>query len=333
MPVALTSQAPAYMTVQPVRAPCADVPGAELATRSTMRALGVLLLLSLLSSKLAAAQVQDLGHRVPSGNGIDAGSQVDEGLYLGDRFVWFSSSEVRDRHGDEIPIANLDIDSYANAFGVAGTKRIGAWYASVAFSVPVVKYSVNSDRPEASVDRLGLGDVFVEPLKLGSRLRHVDVVSSYSVNVPIRRGARGGVGNPQWSHQLAAGGTVFFDERRGWRVSALASYVHHQTKEEIDITRGNTVLVQGGFGGPVHAVIDLGVAGYALWQVTDDSGPDLPPELRGARTRGFGLGPELTIRLRSLRSRLNGRLTWDLDGKARPVGTIVVLALSVVAWR
>lgn len=294
----------------------------------------IVCLLLVLTTSIASAQVQDLGHRFPAGAGLDAGTQVDEGLYLGDRFVWFASSQLRDRRGHVVPIEHLDLDAYADILGLAGTKQLGAIYASAAIAVPVVKLSLNSDNPAASVDRLELGNVFVEPFKLGARLSHVDIVGSSSVYVPTSQGQRTGLGRPQWSYQLAAGGTVFFDDdRRGWRLSALASHVRNGTKRGVAIERGDTVQIQGGLGGRVLDGVELGIAGYALWQVSDDRGLDLPASLQGARERVFGLGPEVDILVPALRSRLSARFAWDIAGKARPVGTTLVLGLSVVVWR
>jgi hypothetical protein len=287
----------------------------------------------LLTASIAGAQVQDLGHRLPAGAGFDAGTQVDEGIYLGDRFVWFASGRVRDRHGAAVPIENLDIDAYGNVFGIAGTRRLGELYVTVATAVPIVKLSIDSDNPAASVDRLGLGDVFVEPIQLGARLSHVDVVGSYSFYAPTSQGQRTGVGRSQWSHQLAAGGTLFWDDRHGWRVSALASYIYYRKKQDIDITRGDTLLIQGGAGGRVIDGVEVGLAGYALWQVRDDRGTDLPAALTGARERAFGLGPELDLLVPALRSRMSARWTWDIDGRARPVGTMLVVSVSVAVWQ
>jgi hypothetical protein len=175
--------------------------------------------------------------------------------------------------------------------------------------------------------------VFVEPIQIGTRSRRVDAVASYSFYVPTSQGQRSGVGRPQWSHQVSAGGTVFFDDRRGWRVSALASYLHNERKLGIDITRGDSIQIQGGVGARVLDVIDVGLAGYALWQVTDDGGADLPMQLRGARERAFGLGPEVDVAVPALRARLACRFEWDLGADARPAGTILVVALTVVALR
>jgi hypothetical protein len=279
------------------------------------------------------AQGQDLGHRLPGGVGLDAGSQNEQGLYLGGRLAWFRSNRVHDRDGERVPIDRLDIDAYAGIFGVSGTLKLSDLYLSAAVAVPVAKRSINSERPDVSIDRLGLGDIYVEPIKIGRRSSRADAVASYSFYAPTSQGASSMIGRAQWSHQLSAGGTVFFDDQRGWRISLLASYLHNLEKQGIDITRGDTVQLQGGAGGRLFGVIDVGVVGYALWQVTDDFGADLPAPLRGAREHALGLGPEVDIALRPLRSRVFARLEWDLDGKSRPVGSILVIGVWVTAWR
>lgn len=289
-------------------------------------------MLVLLSAGAAHAQVQDLGHRIPGGVGLDAGTQPEQGLYVGDRVVWFASSRAVDRNGETLPIRNLDIDAFANAFGIAGTVKVRELYLTAAIAVPIVKTSLSSDAPQVSIDRLGLGDIFIEPIQIGTRTERFDAIASYAFYVPTRQGARTGVGRPEWSHQLSAGGTLFFDAHRGSRVSLLASYVHPQRKLDIDITRGDTILLQGGAGVNVKRLLDIGVAGYALWQVTDDRGSDLPDMLRGLRERVFGLGPEVDLAIPALRSRVTARLEWDIGGRARPVGRVLFVGLTVVGW-
>lgn len=287
----------------------------------------------LLHAGLAAAQVSDLGHRVPGAVGLDAGTQPDEGLYVAARVLRFASSQVNDRAGNAIPIAGLDIDALATAVGFSGTLRLHGVYLDAALSIPFVKLSLDSDRPEASVDRLGLGNVYVEPLKLGTRWSRVDAVAGYGFYIPTAQGARSGVGQPEWAHQFSAGSTVFFDDRRGSRASALVSFVINGQKRGVDITRGDMVLVQGGAGARVFRIVDVGVAGYALWQVTDDRGSELPPQLAGARDQVFGLGPELDVLVPPLRSRLTARFEWDIRAEARPLGTLLLVGITTIAAR
>jgi hypothetical protein len=79
-------------------------------------------------------------------------------------------------------------------------------------------------------------------------------------------------------------------------ISGLASYDLNRRARGIDLTRGDTVQFQGG-AGKTLGIVDFGLVGYALWQVRDDRGNDLPESVRGARDRAFGLGPEIDFTL------------------------------------
>lgn len=282
----------------------------------------------------AALADGDLGHKFLGAVGLDAGIQPEEGVYAGDRFVYFSADRLRDRHGGLVPVKGLEIGAYANVLGVSGTlKPMGAPYLSAALAVPVAWLSLTADVPSADVDRFGLGDIFVEPLKVGWRLPHFDAVASYSFYAPTGQADRKGLGQPQWTQQFSMGGTLFFDNERALRLSALASYNVYHRKIGIDVTRGDSVQLQGGLGGRLFQVLDLGVAGYALWQVADDRGSDLPLALRGAREHVFGLGPEVGITIPALRAKLTARYEWDLGAQTRPEGQVLLVSLSFLAWR
>ncbi|WP_242342840.1 SphA family protein [Anaeromyxobacter terrae] len=295
--------------------------------------LQVVALLALLPP-LAEAQL-NVGHKTLGAVGLDAGSQPEPGLYVVERALLYDADEARDRHGDRIPIG-MDLDAFGNGIGVIGVVEVRplSTYLTAAIAIPIAHVTVTTDRPEASTDRLGLGDVYVQPLKLGWRWPRSDLGIGYGFYAPTGRfepGGRDGVGRGHWTHQLSAGGTAYLDPARTWNVSAVASYDHNQRKQGIDLTRGDTVQLQGGAGKTLLRFLQLGVAGYALWQVRDDRGADLPPVLRGARDRIFGLGPEVGVLVAPLRSKLTIRYERELGARSRPQGQLLVLGLTFVA--
>jgi hypothetical protein len=275
---------------------------------------------------------QGLGNKTLGTLGLRAGSQVESGLYLADRFLLYSADRLVDRNGQRVPV-NVDLDVVANGIGIGGAFELPWWstYLNASIGVPFAHVTLETDRPEASVDKYGLGDVYVQPIKLGWKLSQLDLVAGYAFYAPTGAydlGGRGGVGRGQWTQEFSLGTTVYFDRARTWHLSALASYELNQRKQDFDITRGATFQIQGGLGKTLFGIVDVGVAGYALWQVTDDRGADLPPLLRGAREQAFGLGPEIGITLVPLRSRLSVRYEHDIYVKARPFGQILVISLT-----
>ena len=296
-------------------------------------ALGVAVLLACVR---AGAQ-QDLGHKTLGTLGLRAGAQPETGVYVADQLVFYDTDDLFDRNGARVPLA-LRIDAVADAVGVSVAYRLPrlATFVNATVSVPLAHVSGQTERAEAGLDRFGLADVYVQPLRLGWRLPHVDLVTGYAFYVPTGRftpGLRGGVSRAQWSHEFSAGATVAFDRDRTWMLSALASYELNLRKLGIDITRGDTIQIQGGAGKTLFRVLDVGLVGYALWQVRDDRGSALPPVLRGARDRAYGLGVELGVAIPEVRAHLFVRYAHDLAVAARPSGQILIFALRFAPWR
>lgn len=281
----------------------------------------------------AAAAQPDLGHKIPGTAGLDAGTQPPPGLYLANRFLYYDAVSLRDRHGERVKLPGFDTDAIANAVGLAATLELDSGlHLSAAVAIPYARLWVSVDDDRATVDRFGLGDIFVEPIQLGGRWPRADLVTSYAFYAPTRQLGREGLGAPQWAHQFSVGGTLYLDENRRWRASALVSYDLHQKKLGIDVTRGDSVQIQGGVGGAIFENFEIGLAGYALWQIRDDRGSDLPAALRGRRDRVFGLGPEISVRIPAIRTKIGLRYARDFGVEGRPEGQIVVVDVAIQLW-
>ncbi|HEY7388051.1 MAG TPA: transporter [Bryobacteraceae bacterium] len=292
---------------------------------------------------VAAAKAQQLGHKVLGSAGLFAGSQPDSGLYVIDQFAAYSSDEVFDRTGHRIPVG-LDLDAWTSPVGFQMTFKLPwrSMYMNFSAAAPIAQVSLQISQPEASVDDFGFGDVYVQPIKVGWKMTRMDIVTGYSFYAPTglyTPRASGGIGQGQWTHEFSAGGLAYFDRAKTWSISALTSYDLNQHKEGIDITRGDTFQFQGGAGktfrrpGKTLQSLSIGVAGYGLWQVRDDRGADLPAALRGARDLALGLGPELDSAIAPIRGQITVRYCRDVAVKARPLGRLLVIQLTILARR
>lgn len=202
--------------------------------------------------------------------------------------------------------------------------------------MPVARLRVNiEDRPEASIDRFGLTDFYIQPARLGWRKSRFDLVGSYGLYVPsgISPLAGGkGLSSGHVTHQFSAGGTIFIDTDRTAFVTALSSYDLNLRKRDINITRGDTLQVQGGAGvSRSDRVLEAGLAGYWLRQVRPDRGADVPLLLRGLRDRVYKLGPEAAVNVKPIRSQIRIRYEWDLGARSRPQGNIFVVGFALRA--
>ena len=144
---------------------------------------------------------QALGNKILGTLGLRAGSQPEGGLYLADRFLLYRADQVVDRNGQRIPV-DVDLAAVANGIGLAGTYQL-PWlstYVNAAVGMPIAHVTLETDRPETNVDKSGLGDLYVQPIKLGWRLNWLDLVTGYAFYAPtadFEPGGRGGVGRGQ----------------------------------------------------------------------------------------------------------------------------------------
>jgi hypothetical protein len=295
-----------------------------------MRPARLVLALALIT---VPAHAQEIGHKILGTLGLNAGSQPSTGLYVTNRFLFYDASQLFGRSGTSLPVP-FDVQAVADAVGIGGAYELPKLktFVNAGVAVPIARVVGNLGDERGSIDRFGLSDFYVEPLGLGWRLPHFDLTTSYALYIPTQRvepGGRGsGVSRGSWSHEFSLGGTVYFDNDRTWHFSALASYLRNQQKLGVDITRGSTVAIQGGAGKTLAGFVDVGLVSYALWQVTDDSGADLPPILRGARDQVYGLGGELDIAVRPAHCRLLFRYEHDLIVWSRPKGQIGIVGMS-----
>jgi len=140
------------------------------------------------------------------------------------------------------------------------------------------------------------------------------------------------VGRGYWINQLSLGGAAYLDTARHHRGSVLVSYERNQKRRGIDSRRGNLLDAQGGAGTTVHDNVLVGLAWYALWQVSDDKGADLPATLTGGHTRAFGLGPEIDLTIPKLRTRVDLRVERDFGVVAHPQGLLFVVGAEYLVW-
>jgi hypothetical protein len=302
--------------------------------RRTVVGVGLTLLLT-----TTLTWAQDLGHKLPGLLGLDAGRIPEPGVYLADRLVIYQAEKLRDRTGNVIPTSPFNLLGLANAFGVSYTKRLSSnsMFLTMAVGGPIAKVKLDvENRPEIGTDRLGLGDTYIQPLRLGWRKQRFDLVTSYGIYLPTGRSALAGgkgVSSGQITQEFSSGGSVYFKDRSPF-FTALASYQLNTRQRGIDITRGDSVQIQGGIGTKLfRQLMEAGIAGYALWQVRDDRGTELPPVLAGARDRVYGLGPEVAMLFKPIQGQLRLRYEWDFGVRARPQGHIFVVGINFLVHR
>ena len=283
-----------------------------------------------------AAYAQNLGHKLPGLLGLDAGRIPEPGLYVVDRAGVYDADKLRDRNGSLI--GPLNLVAYSNAFGLSYTfKLTDGIFLTTTVGGPIAGIKLDlGNRQQANLDLLGLADPYIQPIRLGWRKQRFELVTSYGIYLPTDKSALAGgsgISSGQITHQFSAGGSGYFKDRTRF-LTALASYQLNMRQRGIDITRGDTVQIEGGLGTKLlGSLVETGIASYALWQVRNDRGANLPPVLRGVRDQVYGIGPEAAVVVKAIHGQVRVRYEWDIGVRARPQGQIFFVGINFLVQK
>jgi hypothetical protein len=287
------------------------------------------------------SQAQYKGDHIPGFFGMESGTQAPPGLYVGN-IVWvYPTSTIKGNSGREINLpgsltstAELILLSVVTNYKLLGA-NLGA---SAAFPFIQNRIQLNSLNVNTG---FAYTDMFVGA-SLGWHFKRADITAGYNLYIPTGRFSQGGTDNTGlgiWGNELTIGSTVYLDQKRLWNAAANFGLEFHTDKSGTNIQVGDLGTVEGGLGrtfykkvsGPIPMIMNLGIAGYAQFKVTGDSGSDIPPALRGFKDRVFALGPEFNIYIPKPRLTFLARYEPEFGARVRTQGQTIVFSMVWVA--
>ncbi|UTN05452.1 transporter [Flavobacterium bizetiae] len=241
----------------------------------------VLLLISFFS------QAQLKGGHILGAMGLQSGTQTPENtlsVYVPGYF--YSASSLRNADGDK-SIANPDLNMFITGVGasyVSDFKILGANYGAtvlLAFASNRIQgNTLDSKSPFA------LTDTYVVPIQLGWHHKRADFVFSYQIYLPTGKfdlGASDNSGLGMFMNEFSAGTTLFFNDKKTFHFSALASYEINGKKKDTDIKTGDLLSIEGGLGKTFYmmnaektapkGILNAGLIYYLQYKVTNDQIP------------------------------------------------------------
>jgi hypothetical protein len=130
-----------------------------------------------------------------------------------------------------------------------------------------------------STTKGSIANMYFEPVNLGWRFRHFDLVASSGFFAPTgayNSDARVNVGFGHWTGVFGLGGVFYPDSERTWSLSIYAHYLLYGSQMGRDYTLGDAVPFEWGAGKTFNLPsstlkqITLGAVGYAQWQVANN---------------------------------------------------------------
>lgn len=287
-------------------------------------------------------EAQYRGDHIPGFVGLESGTQAPPGLYLGNLVYVYPTSTIKDNKGNSIPLV-APITTTADAplvTVVTNYKILGANVGgSIAF--PFMKNRIQFNSTLDISTSFAYTDMF-GGFNLGWHLKRADITAGYNLYIPtgsFTPNATDNTGLGMWANEPTIGGTVYLDKKRMWNAAANFALEFNTEKSGTNIRPGDLGTVEGGLGrtfykkvgGPIPMIMNLGIAGYAQFKVTGDSGSDIPTPLRGFKDRVFALGPEFNIFIPKPQLTVLVRYEPEFGARVRAQGQSVVFSIVWVA--
>jgi hypothetical protein len=294
----------------------------------------------LMTPLLSNAQYR--GDHIPGFVGLDAGTQAPPGIYAGNLIWVYPVSTIKGDNGNKInnggkltSSADIILLNWTTNFKLLGANVGGS------VGVPFIKNRLQLNSLDVSTN-LAFTDMFVTPINLGWTTKRADFLAAYNLYIPSGRFSATGLSNTglgMWGNEFSVGTTVHLDEKKSWSAAGMFSLEFHSNKDGTDINVGDLGTVEGGLGktfykkvsGPVPMITNVGLAGYAQFKVTGDSGSDIPPPLRGLKDQVFALGPEVNIFIPQPRLTLLVRYLPEFGARNRTQGQTIIISIAWVA--
>jgi hypothetical protein len=276
----------------------------------------------------APALAQLNGQHIKGSVGLKAGSQPPPGGYVVIPVLYFyGADEVKNRNGEALPITgNLNAAVFGAGLNVVTTRKVLGGSYGFSVILPWADNRMQGTEIDANPGA-GITDMAIQPISLGWHRQRADVMTGYTMFVPIGRyedGASNNTGLGMWGHELALGTTVYLDAARKLHAGTMATFDFQSKKKDSDTKVGNILNLEGGLGADfLKGGLTTGLSYYATFKLTDDQFDGFPELNLPGKNKVFGIGPEGTLAL-AMRKTVYGFVTlryqWEVYARTTTQG-------------
>jgi hypothetical protein len=231
--------------------------------------------------------------------GVRGATVPSPGFYYTTDEIWYHADKTTDKNGDPLDL-DFKIDAvtslqrflYVSDFP---EKAIGAQYGAYLVT-PLYYNSVKMGKLGVDDERYRVGDLMFCPLLLEWHKNRFDIGIAYDLFIPtgdFDRSEAATAGAEYWTHMFSVGGTGYLDKEKTWTFSMIARYETSHERKGTDYTAGDQFHIEWGAAKFIPKwKLDVGLSGYASWQITDDTGRGVWWDRR-VHDRVFAAGPEV----------------------------------------
>jgi hypothetical protein len=226
------------------------------------------------------------GGHILGAMGLQSGTQTPErtlSVYIPGYI--YSASSLRNGDGDKV--GNPDVTMFITGVGasyVTDYKILGANYGATIL-LAGASNTIQGSYIDSKSD-FAFTDMYIQPVQLGWHNKKADFVFSYQLYLPTGKYELGGSNNSglgMFMNEFSAGTTLFFNDKKTFHFSALASYEINGKKKDTDIKTGDILSIEGGLGKTFYCmnaektapkgIFNAGLIYYLQYKVSDDKIP------------------------------------------------------------
>lgn len=226
------------------------------------------------------------GGHILGSMGLQSGTQSPENIlsvYIPGYI--YSASSLRDSNGDKV--GNPDLTMFITGIGanyVSDFKILGANYGATIL-IAGASNTIQGSYIDSKSD-FAFTDMYIQPIQLGWHNKRADFVFGYQLYLPTGKYELGGSNNSglgMFMNEFSAGTTLFFNDKKTFHFSALASYEINGKKKDTDIKTGDILSIEGGLGKTFYCmnaektapkgILNAGLIYYLQYKVSEDKIP------------------------------------------------------------
>lgn len=309
---------------------------------NSKKALKSILTLTLLTVYFYGNAQLKGGHILGS-MGLQSGTQAPENkltVYIPGYI--YTASSLRNADGDKV--GNPDLTMFLTGVGanyVSDFKILGANYGATIL-LAGASNTIQGNYID-SKSNFAFTDMYIVPVQLGWHHKRADFVFSYQMFLPTGKYELGGSDNSglgMFINEFSAGTTLFFNDKKTFHFSALASYEINGKKKDTEIKTGDILSIEGGLGKTFYCmnaektapkgILNAGLIYYLQYKVSDDKIPLGSIILEPEKDHVNALGAE--VNYLHIGSMTNVGLRWlgEIDAKNRFQGNTFFITLAHV---
>ncbi|MGD9807175.1 MAG: transporter [Deferribacterales bacterium] len=271
---------------------------------------------------VTAGQVKAQDYPVGT-EGIKGATVPPPGFYYVLYTKYYEADKTYDKDGDEIN-NGFDLSAFimANRFVYITNKKILGGDYGMNVIVPVVNLNVEIDAAGIDDDSTDIGDITFEPLLISWHGERWDASTAIAAFLPTgyyEKDDAASIGSDRYTLMYSLGATVYPDAAKLWSISVLTRYEKHFKNRSTDVRSGDDFSFDWGIGRQV-GLFELGVSGFAHWQLTEDKGSDATST---DKDRLFGAGPEVQMNIPAMKGQLRLKYQKEFGAKDCAAGDAV----------